>query len=47
MPLTISEIKQHLPGFPAELLEEIAEHGMMKEVPELYRYKTSFFQTIL
>ena len=34
MPLTISEIKQHLPGFPAELLEEIAEHGMMKEVPE-------------
>jgi len=34
MPLAITEIKKHLPGFPPELLEEISEHGMMKEVPE-------------
>lgn len=34
MPLTIDEIRPHLPAFPAELLEEIAEHGLLKEVPE-------------
>lgn len=34
MPLAINEIKKFLPGFENELLEEIASHGQIKEVPE-------------
>ncbi|HRF16725.1 MAG TPA: hypothetical protein PK977_01105, partial [Chitinophagaceae bacterium] len=34
MPLAITEIKKFLPGFENELLEEIASHGQIKEVPE-------------
>lgn len=34
MPHTVDEIRPHLPAFPAELLEEITEHGLLKEVPE-------------
>jgi CRP/FNR family transcriptional regulator len=34
MPLAVAEIKKFLPGFDNELLEEIASHGQIKEVPE-------------
>ncbi|MBI3139643.1 MAG: Crp/Fnr family transcriptional regulator [Sphingobacteriales bacterium] len=34
MPLEIAEIKKYLPGFSTELLDEIAVHGLIKEVPE-------------
>lgn len=34
MPLAIKEIKQYLPGFSNELLNEIAEYGQLKEIPE-------------
>jgi CRP/FNR family transcriptional regulator, anaerobic regulatory protein len=33
MPLDTSDIQQYLPGFDEALLAEIAEHGMIKEVP--------------
>ncbi|MBL7723923.1 MAG: Crp/Fnr family transcriptional regulator [Chitinophagaceae bacterium] len=33
MPLAVAEIKRYLPDFDNELLEEIANHGMIKEVP--------------
>jgi CRP/FNR family transcriptional regulator len=34
MPLESAEIKKYLPGFGDELANEIAGHGMIKEVPE-------------
>lgn len=33
MPLAVAEIKRYLPGFNNDLLEEIANHGMIKEIP--------------
>jgi len=33
MPLAVAEIKRYLPDFDNELLDEIANHGMIKEVP--------------
>lgn len=33
MPLDSTEIQKYLPGFDADLLEEIAAHGLVKEVP--------------
>lgn len=33
MPLAVEEIKRYLPGFDNDLLEEIANYGLIKEVP--------------
>jgi CRP/FNR family transcriptional regulator len=33
MSLAITEIKKYLPAFPEELLEEIAQNGVIKEIP--------------
>lgn len=34
MPLAVTEIKKYLPEFSNELLNEIAEYGQLKEIPE-------------